>query len=925
MAVAAAILIAALAAPGAFAEEAENLVHNGDFSELADGKPVGWAALGDQSVDQRLEIASDNGNPFAKLTCTRCEKGSGASHAMLAQVGRVRLEKGRLYELRGRARGEGMRGRAVSVAISDTDGWHECGLQTDLRLTAEWQPFRRVFRATRSVDKSSRLQFWFIEPGTFCLDDVRIAEISEGDVVFTDVLANALATNLVPNGSFELGAAGWSSIGRGAGWGNLAHLHGRIETSGGTHGSSFLRIPLGGDDTPVLYFDYLRPVVRRELRPLAVSLHWIPVEKGTTYTLSCDMRASTEGVTAILGVRAKDPQDGPWQGSGASPQTKVRLSTSWRRYSFTFRSQRRYAYVTVGPELDREARVLVDIDAIQLEKGAAATAFQARWPVELVVEPTQPDGLFVEGERAALRVRVFNDSPSSAVRDVLISCKDFFDRDCGRTQLGLSVPGHSSEEKLIDLPSPSSRSGLSVESGLRGEVAARRYYRVSVSDILGDRSFPVAIVPRRASDDSALGINHAFAGSYMIRQAKKAGVAWYRDWSLKWQDLEPAPGQWRWTVSDPQIDRVVGEGVHLMALLPPFGSANWNSEAPAELPTRGYPGERLREAWGPKEPEALGRFTEKVVARYKDRMNVWEFLNEPLYTDYALPGEKYGKTYSGRLYKPEDYVRLLKVAAAGMKRADSACRVMGGIGSHPAHLTKEIIEAGALEHLDILNLHMYPGSRLPESFLPEMDSLLALMDAHGGRKPIWITEFSYYGADDLPRRPFIPSSNDWSEGRLLDSERECANLTVRYMAVMLARGVEKVFIHAGSNGTANEAQFDCCLFGYGATPRKTLPAVAAFTQLIGAQSKRVAEKIIDDRIYCFAFETGDRAVLVAWATDSKPACTVVPPAGATEVLNIVGEPIQAQSVALTESPLYIVGRSGTAKDMLENLRLEVGK
>ena len=72
-------------------------------------------------------------------------------------------------------------------------------------------------------------------------------------------------------------------------------------------------------------------------------------------------------------------------------------------------------------------------------------------------------------------------------------------------------------------------------------------------------------------------------------------MTWYRDWSLKWQDLEPRPGEFHWAVGDAQIDRVLAEQVHLMSLLPPFPSADWNSETPAALATSGYPGVRLRQ------------------------------------------------------------------------------------------------------------------------------------------------------------------------------------------------------------------------------------------------------------------------------------------------------------------------------------------
>jgi hypothetical protein len=235
---------------------------------------------------------------------------------------------------------------------------------------------------------------------------------------------------------------------------------------------------------------------------------------------------------------------------------------------------------------------------------------------------------------------------------------------------------------------------------------------------------------------------------------------------VKWQHIEPKPGEFHWDVADAQIDRVLKEGVHVAALLPPFPSADWSSTAPDALPATGYPGVRLRQAFAPKDPAELGRFIGQAVERYKNRIHVWDFLNEPIYTDYSLPAGL-SKKYGGKGYTPADYAALLKIAAAAMHKADPGCEVLGGIGSGPLNMTREVIEAGCLRYADLFNLHIYPGARSPEGYAADMDTLLEFMDAHGGRKPVWITEFSYYGTDDFPRRPFFPSPSAWSEPRLL--------------------------------------------------------------------------------------------------------------------------------------------------------------
>lgn len=885
----------------------ENLVLNGDFSRIKDGKPVLWVISGDpQTVTQILDVVYDNGNPCAKLTCTRCEGKGGWTHAMIAQIG-VKLEQGRSYEFSCRVRGEGIKGRNVSVMIQDTTGWHPCGLQTELPLADSWNTYQRVFKASRSTHQPTRLQFWYNEPGTLYLDDVSIVEIGKQRVEFADVVPDVGAKNLIPNGSFEAGRSGWSSLSDDVGWSNLASLHGKIETSGAVHGENFLRIPLGDDNTPVLYFDYFEPTQKRQLLVLAANIGWVRVDPSKEYTLSCSMRSSVDGINAVLGVRTKDPEKRQW--GKYDHRRSVKLTRSWQRYMFTFKPKHPYVFVTLGPDLKTEVRVDVDIDAVQLEEGDRATEFEPRTSIEIGVEPSEPAGIFSVGQPAYLHIRAYNQNPTAQKVCIDFEVTDFFDKPASLSPVTIDVPAGSSSEQKVDLPPD-----------------WKGYYRVLTTCHVNGKTLSqeicLAVVPPRSADDSILGINHAFVTPYLIQLAKKAGVTWYRDWSLKWQHIEPAPGEFHWEAVDPQINRVLQEGVHLMSLLPPFPSVNWISEAPADLPTQGYPGVRLAQAWAPKDPQKLGDFVAQAVSRYKDRVQVWEFLNEPIYTTYALPGKEYEllKEYGGKRYECTDYVRLLETASNGMKRSDPKCRVMGGIGGGPDTSTKEVIEAGCLRHVDIFNLHTYPGNKSPEGFVPAMDKLLALMDTHGGRKPIWITEFSYYGTDKPPRRPFIPDSSSGVEERLLANERECAEFTIRYFAIMMARGAEKIFIHSGTSGSVNDPELGCCIFGYGGVPRRIFPALAVFTELMGSAPKYSTERLFGETGYCFAFETGKKAVLVLWTSDRNTEIKVGTGAISVECLDLMGRNVPAESVKLTTTPVYLVGPAGKAKELVSLLK-----
>ena len=309
------------------------------------------------------------------------------------------------------------------------------------------------------------------------------------------------------------------------------------------------------------------------------------------------------------------------------------------------------------------------------------------------------------------------------------------------------------------------------------------------------------------------------------------------------------------------------------------------------------------------------------------RDRVWEFLNEPVVTDYALPSASKG--LPGAAYTVDDYIALLKLASAAMKRADPDCVVIGGLSSGPLRLTREFIRGGGLELVDVLNLHIYPGFARPEGFIGPMSELRRMMDQHGRRRPIWITEYSYYGCDDLPYRPYIPPSHSWAGNRLLSDERECAEYAVKFAVIMLSAGVQKIFYHAGTSGEVNDPSLECCLLGYAGLPRKVYAAQAALADMLGPAPRfagrlagGVSEQAQPAGLYGFAFQTDQHALLVAWA-DLELAgegwrLELAPHSSACD---IVGRPIAGSVVALDETPVYVVSRSMPAGSLLQRCRL----
>jgi len=756
-------------------------------------------------------------------------------------------------------------------------------------------------------------------------------------VRFTDTVPSLGGRNLVPNGSFEAGSAGWSSLGQaGAGfknawaplpgnWGNLSTLHGTVEKGGAADGGAFLRIPVGGEDTPVFNYDYFVPVNRRELRPLAASRGWIEVTPGQPYTVSVSMRASREGVRGTFGVHLEDAATS-WSGAVEESLQQVALGQRWTRYSHTFTPRYAYLFVLAGPDLDHEENVAVDVDAVQLEKGAQATAFAPRQSLEVGVEAMAPDGVFTVGEPAALRIAAANSAAAPAHAVVRFTVTDFADRPVGFPEIALDVPAGASAERLVPLP-PEWRGFYRVRASF-GAAGAEE-----------SRLLRVVLVPPRPAGDTVIGVNHAYPTRFLVDTAKQAGVSWYRDWSLKWQHIEPAKGKYRWDVSDPEIHRVVDQGANLMAMIP-FPSAEWNSTAPSLATLQalmpgyrdgglGDQGElipRARWAWMPRDVDELGGFVRAAVGRYRGQVQVWEFLNESLFTDYSLPDASHFEITPPapgepavpdvaqlqatllKGYTVSDYLGLLRTVAPYLRAANPQARIMGGPGYRPdLGYTLQMVEAGLLDLVDILGVHDYPELDQPETLLPRMDKLQAVMRAHGGPKPVWMTEFSYFGTDDLPRQPFVPTPGVFSEKQLL-SERQVADYTIRYSTIFLGRGGQRVFVHSGSTGGVNNPGTESCLFTDGGV-RKVFPALAVFTLQMGPSPKPVADRSGPGG-FIFAFETGAQATLVLW--DPQGRATVALPPGAS-CRDLMGRALEGPTLGLTGSPVYLDGPSGQAR------------
>lgn len=411
--------------------------------------------------------------------------------------------------------------------------------------------------------------------------------------------------------------------------------------------------------------------------------------------------------------------------------------------------------------------------------------------------------------------------------------------------------------------------------------------------------------------DSRFGINHAYPWPHLLERCKDAGLLWVRDWSLKWQEVEPEKGRFTFTEADYQIDRPLKHGLKVLGLLP-FPSANWSSSAPDTVTvTQGYPGNRARAAYAPRDVAEFENYVTKTVEHYKGRITWWQCFNEPVFTDYALP-RKHG-------YTAKDYAKWTIAFARAVRRADPGAKVLAGMGYiSEGQIMKDFEEffaAGGLAACDAVDIHHYPRIRPPEFIEPLLEQLNALMDKHGRRKPLWLTEYGYYATDT----PWIVPLPHHDFDTPLPSERVQAEYAVRWATLCFANGVEKIFYHAGTCGGINDGSLQGVFFEYGGQPRRIYAAQAVMAHLFTPTCRFAKKLALGEGVRAYLFRDGQRHICVVWAPKgSKPR----PIRLAEEKLvlwDIMGRPQKARDFTPSGDPAYII-----AEGMTDDAAFEAG-
>lgn len=295
------------------------------------------------------------------------------------------------------------------------------------------------------------------------------------------------------------------------------------------------------------------------------------------------------------------------------------------------------------------------------------------------------------------------------------------------------------------------------------------------ADLLRPRLHLAPEVPVKYADLSPYGVN-VFLNEEVepakrdetVRLAAEAGFHWLRQ-EFPWQDIEihgkgdfedrrSAPARSSWDKYDQIVD--LAEKYHMELIVRVSTPPSWSRAA----------GDSVGTFAPPDRYEDLGDFVYALVSRYKGRIRYYQIWNEPnIYPEWG--------SYP---ISPEDYTKLLKVAATRAREADPNVVIINGAlastialqpaAAPPANALNDLLflqrmyDAGAAPYFDVVAMQGYglwsgPTDRRMHPRVmnfgrPQFVRDLMVANGDAG-KPIWISEMGWNAVpDNVPDKRF---------------------------------------------------------------------------------------------------------------------------------------------------------------------------
>ncbi|MBT7298839.1 MAG: hypothetical protein HN849_04970 [Victivallales bacterium] len=861
------------------APDGPNMLKNGDLAARGeDGLPSQWGVHfeGEGVEGTTSLVAGPDGRPAIKIECTKFPTKSNRAWVIFKQDGMVKTKGGQKLFMSFWLKKEKMKSDNVTMAVMRIKPWGTV-VRADLPVTEAWQETQLIVQpsAVGGDCDSTRFEIYFMETGTLYLSDLRVAETSKSMIVVNPirqqmVRETTLATekNIIRNSSFEAGTSGW---------GTSSFDYGLVKAdrTAAHHGRSSGLVELNREALPSGYKDYPKAAKIDFKTVRTVTKGWLRFEEGQTYTLSVFLKSDKPGREAKIEVYFM---------TGESKAKAVSVGDAWQRQILTFEAPDIFGFVGVSAATE-DGPAKLWIDGVQLERGAQATAYASRYPVELALRTKRPAGVHYTGEQVVLELDSWSRGPGNRA-EVELSVTDFRGKEVHRETLALTGDAAPATWRV-----PVTGNGhYVVSAAVKGEGFA---YRMELPFVI---IYPYA--KTHGNRDARFGTNHPYYTDLLQTMAQDAGVFWVRDWTLKWDNVEPEKGVWDFSGPDLFFGRARRLNLRVQAILPD-PSASWASSGPPEARGKRL-GDAYEDLWHlPKDMADYRRYARECITRYRDVTTAWEVLNEPFAHKCRnwLVGEKY-----------EQFLTAVKEEAA---KVDPALKIMR-CGLHYLDKTEEP-NARAARLADILSEHVYPRYHNTLTFLGHAKRITDFQAAHNAKKDIWFTEYGMY-SNDRPSVMYGMSSNYLTYG----DERTAAAYNLKYLAILFSHGTSKVFFHQrtwplGLNKRSHRIHFEM-LFDYGPTPHKFFVATNAMAWLLPPGTKPGVPVTETGPLFAYGFERPNDRALLAWTDGAEVALSrdLLERMQGVAAYDMMGGRLD-QLAAFGDDPVYLIGSPARIK------------
>ncbi len=338
-------------------------------------------------------------------------------------------------------------------------------------------------------------------------------------------------------------------------------------------------------------------------------------------------------------------------------------------------------------------------------------------------------------------------------------------------------------------------------------------YKAQTEQRLFESKVEFAVVPPEDPQIAAASPFGLHAGHCRLLQA--ANMRWARNGQIVFAEQLSDQENRDWTTFDHVLHTAQRHDVSLIPVIQCNPTKQWRARPLADYT-------RFRS------------FVRDLVAQFRDRQTIWEFVNEPNHEQFS----------------PEQYVEALRAGYEAAKEGDPNCTVvMGGTGCEGmTPFIERLAELNVSRFCDVVNMHPYSLAEPPEGeMLAKVRQLQAWRDQHAPNKPMWSTEFGWMTMHD--RGVDQPTLRDY---------------VVRSSILQLAHGQEVVLWCPGADRPWEWPWTFSGLYGVDFTPKETYVAFAALSKLLAG--KRCSGSVKrGDGVFAYAFDGSGERVEALWS------------------------------------------------------------